>query len=276
VGGRPKPEFRRTDREARMGDRIREGAYRLTWSDEFDGAPGTPADGRTWKAETGGSGWGNQELQYYTDEPGNAALDGAGNLALVVRRVNPELARRRYGGCGYTSARLVTRDRVSFRYGLIRARIKIARARGIWPAFWMLGQDIGQSGWPGCGEIDVMEHFGTGPATVHGTVHGPGYSGPGGISASRAAGPSLGRDFHVYSVAWDPGKIAWYVGDELYHAVTPADLNGKPWVFDHDFFLLINIAVGGTASVPPGKAVTFPQTMLIDYIRVYEPAARLA
>jgi beta-glucanase (GH16 family) len=121
-----------------------------------------------------------------------------------------------------------------------------------------------------------MEHFGTGPATVHGTVHGPGYSGQGGISASCAVGPSLGRDFHVYSVAWDPGKIAWYVNDELYHAVTRADLNGKPWVFDHDFFLLINIAVGGTASVPPDGSVTFPQTMLIDYIRLYEPAARPA
>jgi len=259
-----------------MGDRIHEGAYRLTWSDEFDGAPGALAGSGTWQAETGGSGWGNQELQYYTDEPVNAALDGAGNLALVVRRVNPDLARRRYGGCEYTSARLISRDRVSFRYGLIQARIKIPRARGIWPAFWMLGQDIGQSGWPGCGEIDVMEHFGTGPATVHGTVHGPGYSGRGGISASCAVGPSLGRDFHVYSVAWDSGKIFWYVNDELYHAVTPADLNGKPWVFDHDFFLLINIAVGGTASVPPGKSATFPQTMLIDYIRVYEPAARLA
>jgi beta-glucanase (GH16 family) len=121
-----------------------------------------------------------------------------------------------------------------------------------------------------------MEHFGTGPATVHGTVHGPGYAGRAGISASRAVGPSLGRDFHVYSVAWEPGKIVWYVNDDLYHAVTPADLDGKPWVFDHDFFLLINVAVGGTASVPPDESVTFPQTMLIDYIRLYEPAARLA
>src|SRR5690348_2694952 len=113
-----------------MGDRIHEGAYRLTWSDEFDGAPGTPADSGIWQAETGGSGWGNQELQYYTDEPVNAALDGAGNLALVVRRVNPELPPWRYGGCEYTSARLITRDQVSFRYGLIQARIKIPRARG--------------------------------------------------------------------------------------------------------------------------------------------------
>src|SRR5689334_10153917 len=213
-----------------MGDRIDEGAYRLTWSDEFDGAPGTPADRRTWQAEIGGSGWGNQELQYYTDEPGNAALDGAGNLALVVRRVNPELVSRRYGGGGYTSARLISRDRVSVRYGLIQARIKIPHARGIWPAFWMLGQDIGQSGWPGCGEIDVMEHFGTGPATVHGTVHGPGYSGRGGISAPCAVGPSLGRGFHVYWVGGERGKIAWYVSGERHHAVSLAVVNGKPWV----------------------------------------------
>jgi beta-glucanase (GH16 family) len=257
-----------------VGSPMDAGAYRLAWSDEFDGARGTLPGRGTWQAETGGSGWGNQELQYYTGEPGNAALDGDGNLAITVRRVDPELARRRYGGCGYTSARLITRDRVSLRYGLVQARIKIPRARGIWPAFWMLGQDIGRAGWPGCGEIDVMEHFGTGPAAVHGTVHGPGYSGRDGISASHVVGPSLGRGFHVYSVAWDPGQIRWYVNDDLYHAVTPAELNGKPWVFDHEFFLLVNVAVGGTASVPPDTSVTFPQTMLIDYVRLYEPAAR--
>ena len=255
-----------------MSDWIHGGAYRLAWSDEFDGAPGSPADEATWQAEIGGSGWGNQELQYYTDEPGNAAHDGAGNLAIVVRRVNPELARRRYGGRDYTSARLISRDRRSFRHGLVQARIKIPRARGIWPAFWLLGQDIGQSGWPRCGEIDVMEHFGTGPNTVHGTLHGPGYSGPGSLGASYAVGPSLGHDFHVYSVAWQPGSIRWYVNDDLYHTMAPTDLDGKPWVFDQDFFLLINVAVGGTASVPPDESVTFPQTMLIDYIRVYEPA----
>ena len=121
-----------------------------------------------------------------------------------------------------------------------------------------------------------MEHFGTGPTTVHGTIHGPGYSAQDSLGASYQVGPSLGRDFHVYSVAWDPGKIAWYVNDDLYHVVTPADLNGKSWVFDHDFFLLINVAVGGTASVPPDESVTFPQTMLIDYIRLYEPVARHA
>ena len=255
-----------------MTELARDGSFRLAWSDEFDGAQGSPPDPGTWQAETGGSGWGNRELQYYTDDAGNAALDGAGNLAIVVRRVDPDLARQRYAGRRYTSARLISRDRMSFRYGLVQARIKIPRVHGIWPAFWMLGQDIGRSGWPGCGEIDVMEHFGTGPGTVHGTIHGPGYSGQAGISGSRIVGPSLGRDFHLYSVAWEPGRIRWYVNDELYHTVTPADLDGKPWVFDHDFFLLINVAVGGTASVEPASSSTFPQTMLIDYIRVYAPA----
>jgi beta-glucanase (GH16 family) len=245
-----------------------DGALRLVWSDEFDGAQGSPPDGGTWRAETGGSGWGNQELQYYTDA-GNAVLDGSGSLAIVARRSDPKLSRQQYGGCEFTSARLISKDRVSFRYGLVQARIKIPRARGLWPAFWMLGQDIDRAGWPGCGEIDVMEHFGTAPAAVHGTIHGPGYSGRTGISASRDVGPSLGQEFHVYSVCWEPGRIRWYVNDEPYHVVTPADLGGKPWVFDHDFFFLINLAVGGTASVSPASSEAFPQVMLIDYIRVY-------
>ncbi len=247
-----------------------EDTFRLVWSDEFDGEQGSPPERDTWHAETGGSGWGNQELQYYTGT-GNAALDGQGNLAIVARRADPGPARQRYGGCRYTSARLISKDRVSLRYGLGQARIRIPRARGLWPAFWMLGQDIDRRGWPQCGEIDVMEHFGTAPATVHGTVHGPGYSGSAGISGSRDAGASLGRDFHVYSVCWEPGMIRWYLNGELYHTVTPADLSGKPWVFDHDFFLLINLAVGGSASVRPASTAVFPQAMLVDYIRVYAP-----
>jgi len=248
-------------------------AYSLVWSDEFDGAADSPADGRTWRADTGGHGWGNQELQYYTDGTGNAALDGAGHLAIVVRRADPRLDGHRYDGCAYTSARLVSKDRVSFRYGLVQARIKIPRARGIWPAFWMLGQDFDGAGWPRCGEIDIMECFGTGPAVVHGAVHGPGYSGRAGICGSRAIGSSLGNDFHVYSVSWEPDRIRWYVNDRLYHTVTPADLRGRRWVFDHDFFLLLNVAAGGTASRDPDRSVSFPQVMLIDYVRIYAPTA---
>ena len=158
---------------------------------------------------------------------------------------------------------------MAFTYGLIQARIQIPVGRGIWPAFWMLGQDIDAVGWPQCGEIDVLEGFGADPAVVHGTVHGPGYSGSAGITASHDAGTSLAGDFHVYSVQWERDRIRWYLDDQLYSTVTPADVRGNPWVFDHDFFLLLNVAVGGTLPGNPDSSVTFPQTMLIDYIRVY-------
>jgi beta-glucanase (GH16 family) len=247
----------------------------LVWSDEFDGVAGSPADARTWQPETGGHGWGNEELQYYTAGGQNACLDGAGNLAIEIRRSDPE-SRGRYAGCAYTSARLISKDRAAFRYGLVRARIQLPRGRGIWPGFWMLGQDIDTVGWPQCGEIDVMENFGDDPGTVHGTVHGPGFAGHSGITASHHAGAILADAFHVYSVAWEPGRIRWYFDDRLYATVTPASLRGNPWVFDHDFYLLLNVAVGGTHSESPDGSVTFPQTMLIDYVRVYSVEAASA
>jgi beta-glucanase (GH16 family) len=231
----------------------------LIWSEEFDGPAGSPVDSDTWQPEIGGHGWGNEELQYYTGATENASLDGAGNLAIVVRCSGPQ----------YTSARLISKDRVAFKYGLVRARIRIPEGRGIWPAFWMLGQDIDEVGWPRCGEIDVMESVGTDPAVVHGTVHGPGYSGSGGITASHDGGSSLAGDFHVYSVNWERDRIRWYLDDQLYSTVTPDDVRCNPWVFDHDFFLLVNVAVGGTLPGNPDGSVAFPQTMLIDYIRVY-------
>jgi beta-glucanase (GH16 family) len=245
--------------------------WSLSWADEFNGPAGSPPDPRTWRAETGGHGWGNAELQYYTSETANAALDGAGDLAITVARPDPLLARTRYEGCHYTSARLITKNLRSFRYGLIQARIKLPAGRGIWPAFWMLGSDIDAAGWPGCGEIDVMENFGANPALVHGTVHGPGYSGSGGITASLDAGAPLSSGFHVYSACWEPDRLRWYADQTVYHAVTPADLHPGPWVFDHDFYLLINVAVGGRFSRNPDQSTAFPQAMLVDYIRVYTP-----
>jgi beta-glucanase (GH16 family) len=148
-----------------MDDRVLRQAPRwsLAWSDEFDGAAGSPADPATWQPEVGGHGWGNQELQYYTDSSDNAALDGAGNLAIVVRRSDPQLRAGRFSGCGYTSARLISKERMAFSYGLVRARIRLPQGRGIWPALWMLGHNIDEVGWPQCGEIDVMENFGKDP-----------------------------------------------------------------------------------------------------------------
>jgi beta-glucanase (GH16 family) len=242
--------------------------YALRWADEFDGPAGTPPDASRWQAETGGHGWGNEELQYYTGSVSNAALDGAGNLAITVRRAEPRDATAQRA---YTSARLITKDKVALRYGLVQARIKIPCAHGIWPAFWLLGQDFDEAGWPACGEIDVMEYFGTGTSLIQGAVHGPGYCGGRGITGTRKMGRSLGRDFHVYSVGWEPGRIRWYVDGKLYHTVTPADLGGRSWVFDHDFFLLLNVAVGGVASRPPDSTTGFPQVMLVDYVRSYAP-----
>lgn len=236
------------------------------WAGEFDGPAGARPDPRTWRPETGGDGWGNAELQYYTGETANAALDGAGHLAITVRRADPPAAA--YGGRGYTSARLISKDLRSFSGGLIEARIKLPAGRGIWPAFWLLGTDIDRVGWPRCGEIDVMENFGTDPAAVHGTVHGPGYCGGGGISGALSTGAPLAGDFRVYAVDWEPDRIRWYVDGTCYHTVTPDDLRGKPWVFDHEFYLLLNVAVGGTATVAPDDSTTFPQTMLVDYVRV--------
>jgi beta-glucanase (GH16 family) len=231
----------------------------LIWSEEFDGPAGSPVDPDIWQPEVGGHGWGNEELQYYTEGTENASLDGAGNLAIVVRR----------SGSQYTSARLISKDRVAFTYGLVQARIQLPTGGGIWPAFWMLGQNIDEVGWPQCGEIDVMKNVGQNPGVVHGTVHGPGYSGSSGVTAWHDAGRSLAGDFHVYSVDWERDRIRWFLDDELYSTVTPDDLRGNPWVFDHDFFLLVNVAVGGTLPGNPDPSVTFPQTMLIDYIRVY-------
>jgi beta-glucanase (GH16 family) len=246
-------------------------AWSLAWAEEFNGPAGSPADPRIWRPETGGHGWGNSELQYYTSETANAALDGAGSLAITVARPDPHLAAAHYSGCQYTSARLITKNLKSFRYGLIQAKIKLPAGRGIWPAFWMLGTDIDTAGWPDCGEIDVMENFGTNPAVVHGTVHGPGYCGDGGITAFLDTGAPLAAGFHLYSVCWEPGMVRWYAGQTLYHTVTPAGLNGRPWVFDHDFYLLINVAVGGHLSQQPDRSTVFPQAMVIDYIRQYAP-----
>ncbi|GIF01912.1 glycoside hydrolase family 16 protein [Paractinoplanes rishiriensis] len=228
--------------------------WHLAWSDEFDGPAGAPPDPATWRPELGGGGWGNNELQNYTEV--NAALDGSGHLAITVHRST--------GPHPYTSARLISKDRMTFTYGLVRARIRLPR--GVWPCFWMLGQNIDETGWPACGEIDVMENFGTDPHAVHGTIHGPGYAGEHGRTHAHRSGADLTEDFHVYAVLWEPGRITWYLDDAEYATVTPDD---RPWPFDHDFYLLLNVAVGGSFSTTPDDTVPFPQTMLVDYIRIY-------
>ncbi|MHB8113913.1 MAG: glycoside hydrolase family 16 protein [Bellilinea sp.] len=252
------------------------GGWSLIWNDEFDAPAGSPPDPAKWTFDLGGEGWGNQEWEYYTDQPENAATDGAGSLVIRAIEVAEDDTRSLncwYGPCKYTSARILTRERFDFTYGRVEARLKLPYGNGIWPAFWMLGSDIAAVGWPNCGEIDIMENIGREPDKVYGTVHGPGYSGANGISHSYAlpVGQAFKDDFHVFALEWDAVEIRWYMDDELY-GVLPKERfsESRPWVFDHPFFLILNVAVGGAWPGYPDETSTFPQEMLVDYVRVYQ------
>ncbi|MGA5572614.1 family 16 glycosylhydrolase [Streptomyces pseudogriseolus] len=242
----------------------------VTWSDEFDGPAGSAPDPAKWTLETGGGGNGNHELQYYRDSRDNAALDGNGNLVITARKNTDPGLRCWYGACQYTSARLNTAKTFTQAYGHFEARIKVPRGQGMWPAFWMLGNDLGSVGWPNSGEIDIMENVGYEPNAVHGTLHGPGYSGGGGIGAAYnlPGGAAFADAFHVFAVDWSPEKITWSVDGTTYQTRTPADLGGKKWVYDHPFFMILNLAVGGDWPGSPNADTQFPQTMTVDYVRV--------
>ena len=247
--------------------------WTLAWSDEFDGPSGALVDATKWAFDLGGGGCGNQELETYTDGPRNASLTGEGTLSV-------QALREAFTGADgitrqYTSARLKTQGKFEQAYGRFEARLKIPRGQGLWPAFWMLGADIATVGWPRCGEIDVMENIGREPSTVHGTFHGPGYSGGSGIGApfTLPGGMPFADDFHVFAIEWEPAAIRWYVDGALYQTRTPADLPaGQRWAFDHPFFLLLNVAVGGSWPGNPDATTVFPQAMLVDYVRVYHRA----
>ena len=242
----------------------------IVWADEFEGPAGAPADPARWVADTGGGGWGNQERQYYTPRE-NAALDGQGHLVITARAEPPESMRTCwYGRCRYTSARLKTKGRFEQTFGRFEARVRVPRGQGIWPAFWMLGADIDRVGWPACGEIDVMEHIGREPLTAHGTMHGPGYSGANGIGNAVAFDQPVADDFHVFAVEWAVNDLRWFVDGRQYFRTTSASLpQSARWVFDHPFFLLLNLAVGGAWPGDPDATSTYPQEMVVDYVRVY-------
>ena len=244
--------------------------WSLVWSDEFNGPNGAPVDGSKWSSEIGGHGWGNAELQYYTGDTKNARQE---NGSLVIT-ATPDGAWQHgcwYGACKYTSARLVTKGKFEVKYGRIEARIQVPRGQGLWPAFWMLGADIGNVGWPSCGEIDVMENIGKEPSTMQGSLHGPGYSGGNPLTATYSLpGGAFADAYHVFAVEWEPGAIRFYVDGNHYQTRTPADAAGKPWAYDHPFFLLLNVAVGGNWPGSPDGSTAFPQQMKVDYVRVYK------
>ncbi|GAA2891120.1 lectin [Streptomyces mexicanus] len=240
-----------------------------TFSDTFDGPAGAAVDSSKWQLETGDN-VNNHERQYYTSGTKNAALDGQGHLVITARRENPANYQCWYGTCQYTSARLNTSGKFAAQYGHVEARMKIPRGQGMWPAFWMLGTDLGQVGWPNSGEIDVMENVGFEPSTVHGTIHGPGYSGSAGIGApySLPNGQAFADAFHTFAVDWAPDSISWSVDGTVYQRRTPADLGGKTWVFNKPFFLILNLAVGGYWPGDPDGSTSFPQQLVVDSVSV--------
>ncbi|HEY0565819.1 MAG TPA: glycoside hydrolase family 16 protein [Terriglobales bacterium] len=241
----------------------------LLWSDDFSGENGAPPDPSKWISEVGGNGFGNNELEYYTSRTANAQIEG-GNLVITAQREH-------YTGRDgvtreYTSARLKTQGHFAQAYGRFEARIKLPQGQGIWPAFWLLGNDIDSVGWPKCGEIDILEMLGHDTSTAYGTIHGPGYSGSNGIQSKFVlpAGQHLSEDFHVFAIEWEPTQIRFYVDNKLYGTRTPAELpTGAKWVYDHPFFILLNLAVGGNWPGNPDATTKFPQKMLVDYVRVY-------
>lgn len=242
--------------------------WTLTMSDEFDGPEGAPPNPAIWTYDVGGDGWGNNQLEFNTDRPENVSLDGEGHLRIVARAES-------YMGNDYTSGRIKTQGLFEQKHGRFEARIKLPEGQGFWPAFWMLGSNIDEVPWPGCGEIDILEHQGLRPERVFASLHGPGYSGANPISGdfSLPDGESFADDFHVFAVDWDPSRITFSVDDEVYHAVNSTEVRiFGDWVFNQDFFVILNLAVGGNLGGPVGPDTVFPSQMLIDYVRIYERA----
>jgi len=240
----------------------------LAWHDEFDGPNGASPDPAKWVMESGGNGWGNDELEYYTPRPENVRLEN-GNM--VIEAVKEEFKGADGVKRRFTSGRLKTQGLFSQTYGRFEARIQIPFGRGVWPAFWLLGEDYQSVGWPECGEIDIMENLNVEKSRIHGSIHGPGYSARKSLTSgfTLPQGP-FSDGFHVFAVDWEPQSIRFFVDDELYATRTPADLPaGSKWVFDHPFFIILNLAVGGNSPASPDSAMPFPQRMLVDYVRVY-------
>ena len=240
----------------------------LVKADEFNTATPEAPNPAMWTYDigTGNNGWGNSELEYYTDRPENVIVED-GMLKITARQES-------FMGSGYTSARIKTQGLFEKQYGRFEMRAKLPWGKGIWPAFWLLGNDCETNTWPQCGEIDIMEHAGSKPTVISGALHGPGYSGGQPIFKEYdLVNDRFDTGFHTFGIEWGPGYINHYVDDVLYSSITPDDMpEGGEWVFDQNrgFFIIINLAVGGFFDGSPNADTVFPQEMLVDYVRIYE------
>lgn len=232
----------------------------LVWADEFDGST---INSTNWTYDLGASGWGNNEWQNYTSSSNNSSVSD-GFLTIT--------ARQEPGG-GYTSARMKSQGLQTFQYGRIDFRAKMPEGQGIWPALWMLGENINSVSWPACGEIDVMELIGHQPSTTHGTAHwGSNFSVHQyqGSSSTLSGGEKFSDSFHLFSVLWQENNISWYLDDQLFYSINSSQMNGQPYPFNAQFFFIMNIAVGGNWPGYPDASTQFPQTMVVDYVRVFQ------
>jgi len=235
--------------------------YELTWHDEFNEPTINP---NFYTHELGDNGWGNQELQNYTSSPQNSYIKD-GMLCIEAKDE---------GNNTYTSARIVTKDKFEFVFGRVDIRAKVPGTQGIWPALWMLGENISDIGWPACGEIDIMELVGHEQSTIHGTAHygaqGQGYSIFKGNHSTLDGGQHYDDEFHVFSIVWESNSIKWYRDDILFHSLIPSDIGNEVWRFNQEFFFIFNVAVGGQWPGYPDATTVFPAKMEIDYIRVFQ------
>ena len=244
----------------------------LVWNDEFDQPNDSQVDTQKWKYQFGGDGWGNFELQYYTNHPQNSFIKEG---VLHLQAVSKDVGRLPcwYGVCEYTSARITTKDVFNFQYGRIEARLKLPRGVGMWPTFWLIGSNIDEISWPNSGEIDMLDTTGNEPKRAYGVLHGPGYSGAKGLKVPYELpdGTDYADGFHLFAIEWSENKIQWFVDDKLIHTYTPDGTpKGTLWVYNHPFYLVLNLAVGGTWPGSPNKETIFPQSLDVDYVRVYQ------
>lgn len=238
--------------------------WHLVWNDEFEG---DSIDLKNWGFDLGAGGWGNGEAEYYTSRSENARLE-EGMLVIEARQ-------EKYEDSYFTSARLKTQGLQEFQFGRIEARIKVPAGKGLWPAFWMLGNDFSRTTgigipWPFCGEIDIMEYIGREPDLIMGTVHGPGYAGAVGLGKWNRQTYNIADEFHTYAIEWEAGQIKWFYDDVEYFSVVKSDIGDREWVFDKPFFIILNLAVGGQLPGPVGLDVKFPVQMYVDYVRVFQ------
>jgi beta-glucanase (GH16 family) len=265
-----------------VADAASKKTLKLLWSDEFNGKKGSLPSAKTWSREIGGGGWGNSERQYYTDKAANASMDGAGRLVLTANRISNEYAEQigeepgtedilnRCSECQFTSARMKTARNVGFMYGRLEARIKMPVGIGVWPAFWMLGGDLLDGvPWPECGEIDVMEFRGDIPDQSTSAIHGPTTPQGSGLGARFVSGPPLSDGYHTYAIEWKKNSITFIVDGRVTGSYSSADTGARGWVYNQEFFLILNLAMGGTYAGEYIDPALNQAQLHVDYIRYY-------